>query len=399
MAKFSQALLQGLLNPAYQGQLTEAAVGLGQTPVLLDTERQRKEEAAKMAQMGPVDLAKYNEQIAMRTGDPTKVLQSQQVTKGIVQQRTQESLSQLDTARQRAVQEGSTAQAQAIEKTMERVASAAGLDPSEITGRTAEQTAGIESQREANFIKAYYSVKPENLDSFVMAAKEAGYGGSIQPLEDDRVARDENLRKIAEGQKDRTMPLPVTGVESRLEDLPTELQEDLKQRISDVKNLEPNFAEGETWTQGGRQNAERQLLAIENQITNYKVTTLQKLNTAKRTLQGNINSARSKLNNLVAKDPSGADIAQFIPQAKENVNAREASRWYDTEIKANDERVKSEAVALARQQQETELTERRSQAQLTIQQLEEQLRLVEAELSGGSRKETKKQAEDPLGIR
>lgn len=398
MARFSQTFLQGLLQPTYQQGLFEAARDLGQTPGLFAQEKEREERMKKMAQMGPVDLAKFNEERALKTGDPTKVLQAQQVTQGVVQQRTQQSLNQLDAARQKAVQEGNIAEAESIEETMEKVASAAGLDPSKITGRTAEQSAVIESQREANFVKAYYSVAPENLDQFVKAAKDAGYGTSIQRLEDDRIQRDENNRKIAEGQEDRTKPLPITGVESRLEGLPTELQEDLKQRIADVKALEPNFKKGETWTHGGRKNAETQLLAIENKITDYKISTLQKLNTARRQLQGSINSARSRLNKLVAKDPSGADIAQNIPQAKENVNARESTGFFGMgTIPSNDPRVKAEAVALARQQQEEELTQRRRQEQLTIQELEEQLRLVDAELGGGSKKET--ESEDPLGIR
>jgi len=365
MAKFSQAFLQQFGAP---GLFEQAAMEAAGKFAGLPAQMRKRQEAERLKSMGPVDLAKY-----------------------------QQSLSQLDMARQKAVQEGNTAQAESIEETMEKVAAEAGLDPSKITGRTATESAQIESQREANFIKAYYSVEPENLDKFVKAAKDAGYGSSIQKLEDDRIQRDENNRKIAEGQRDRTMPLPTTGVEKRLEGLPSELQDDLKQRIADVKALEPNFAKGGTWTQGGRKDAERQLRAVEDQITQYKVTTLQKLNTTRRQLQGRINSARSTLNKLVAKDPSGADISQYIPQAKENVNAREASGFLDREIKSNDPRVKAEAVALARQQQEAELTQRRRQEQLTIQELEEQLRLVDAELGGGSKKEV--EAEDPLGIR
>ena len=48
MAKFSQALLQGLLNPAYQGQLTQAAVGLGQTPMLMAQQQQRQQQEKGM---------------------------------------------------------------------------------------------------------------------------------------------------------------------------------------------------------------------------------------------------------------------------------------------------------------------------------------------------------------
>jgi len=48
MAKFSQALLQGLLNPTYQGQLTQAAVGLGQTPMLMAQQQQRQQQEKGM---------------------------------------------------------------------------------------------------------------------------------------------------------------------------------------------------------------------------------------------------------------------------------------------------------------------------------------------------------------
>lgn len=394
MARFSQMMLRGMLDPSRAQRYSQVGQSIGQLPGIIGLQRDREERLKKMSQMGPVDLAKFAEQEAMKTGDPTKVLQAKQTSQAVIQQRTQQSLDQLDKQRSIALQAGRLADAKTIEGIMERVATEAGLDPSKITGKTDEQFAQIESQREANFIKAYYSVKPKDLEKFVKAAEEAGYGSVIQKLEDDRIQRDENNRKIEEGKKDRTMPLPTTGVESRLEGLPSELQDDLKQRIADIKALEPNFEKGETWTPGGRQNAERQLLAIENQITDYKVSTLRALNTTKRQLQGRINSARSRLNKLVAKDPSGADIAQYIPQAKENVNARESSF---REIKSDDPRVKAEAVALARQQQEIELKQQRSQEQITIQELEEQLRLVEAELGGDSKKET--ETEDPLGIR
>lgn len=44
MAKFSQAFLQGLLQPSYQQGLFEAAKGLGQTPGIMALNRQQKEE-------------------------------------------------------------------------------------------------------------------------------------------------------------------------------------------------------------------------------------------------------------------------------------------------------------------------------------------------------------------
>jgi len=51
MAKFSQALLQGLLNPTYQQGLFEAARGLGQTPGLLAQEKERGKKAELLDNM------------------------------------------------------------------------------------------------------------------------------------------------------------------------------------------------------------------------------------------------------------------------------------------------------------------------------------------------------------
>jgi hypothetical protein len=44
MAKFSQAFLQGLLQPTYQQGLFEAARGVGQLPAVVESERQRKQQ-------------------------------------------------------------------------------------------------------------------------------------------------------------------------------------------------------------------------------------------------------------------------------------------------------------------------------------------------------------------
>ena len=44
MAKFSQALLQGLLQPSFTQELGSAAKSLGATPGLMMAERQRGEQ-------------------------------------------------------------------------------------------------------------------------------------------------------------------------------------------------------------------------------------------------------------------------------------------------------------------------------------------------------------------
>ncbi|MGB0899349.1 MAG: hypothetical protein ACPGSN_08845, partial [Psychrobium sp.] len=65
-------------------------------------------------------------------------------------------------------------------------------------------------------------------------------------------------------------------------------------------------------------------------------------------------------------------IEQLSQQSKTSYLAQQTRKQQVIEIKSDDPRVKAEAVALARQQQEIELKQQRSQEQITIQELEEQ---------------------------
>ena len=51
MAKFSQAFLQGLLQPSYQQGLFEAAKGVGQLPAVLDAQKLQKEQQQQMTSL------------------------------------------------------------------------------------------------------------------------------------------------------------------------------------------------------------------------------------------------------------------------------------------------------------------------------------------------------------
>ena len=51
MARFSQAFLQGLLQPTYQQGLFEAARGLGQTPGIMRMQQQRKASQAEIQRL------------------------------------------------------------------------------------------------------------------------------------------------------------------------------------------------------------------------------------------------------------------------------------------------------------------------------------------------------------
>ena len=58
MAKFSQAFLQGLLQPSYQEGLFTAARGIGQAPTMRLQQQKQQEEAQQLAQMDP--LQRFN---------------------------------------------------------------------------------------------------------------------------------------------------------------------------------------------------------------------------------------------------------------------------------------------------------------------------------------------------
>lgn len=70
MARFSQALLQGLLNPTYQQGLFEAARGVGQTPGLMMAQREREALEAKKKEQQMAFLQTVNQaQAAAEQGD------------------------------------------------------------------------------------------------------------------------------------------------------------------------------------------------------------------------------------------------------------------------------------------------------------------------------------------
>jgi len=74
MARFSQAFLQGLLQPTYQQGLFEAAKGLGQTPGIMRMERERKEKEAKeLAQIDQLMTTSGQATAAAQQGDVSAV--------------------------------------------------------------------------------------------------------------------------------------------------------------------------------------------------------------------------------------------------------------------------------------------------------------------------------------
>ena len=134
MAKFSQAFLQGLLQPSYQQGLFEAAKGLGQTPAIMGLQRQEREQKQKLADI-------YS--TAMQPGT-TSVQMFQAAQQLMAQGKTEEAISLLTQARQLSQTETSQLQLQQRQEVISESARKLGLN--ELAER-ALQTTDEESLR------------------------------------------------------------------------------------------------------------------------------------------------------------------------------------------------------------------------------------------------------------
>ena len=77
MAKFSQALLQGLLNPTYQQGLFEAARNVGQAPGIFGLQKKREERAQQFQAMNPLEQGQFMLKRASQSGDVRDMVAAQ----------------------------------------------------------------------------------------------------------------------------------------------------------------------------------------------------------------------------------------------------------------------------------------------------------------------------------
>lgn len=139
MAKFSQAFLQGLLQPTYQQGLFEAARSVGAAPGLFAQQKRREKEMEQFRAMGPVDQADY---MLSRATTPEQVMAAQSARTTAVEAGHKTSIDNLELERQAALEAGDTDEAMRIEDIMKRVAVDGNLGSAtlaSITGRTASQ--------------------------------------------------------------------------------------------------------------------------------------------------------------------------------------------------------------------------------------------------------------------
>jgi len=165
MARFSQAFLQGLLQPTYQQGLFEAAKGLGQTPAIMGLQRQEREQKQKLADI-------YS--TAMQPGT-TSVQMFQAAQQLMAQGDTKEALALLAQARElqetekEATKETAKTKQESIREGVLSVAYQAGLEgkPFEmLRGELSTFTSVPVGGKSSDFIEQYQagveaSKKPE----------------------------------------------------------------------------------------------------------------------------------------------------------------------------------------------------------------------------------------------
>jgi hypothetical protein len=185
MAKFSQAFLQGLLQPTYQQGLFDVARSVGQAPAVMGLQRRREEEAAKFKTMGPVDQADY---MLSRAKTPQQIASAQALKSTAVKTGSQTSVANLELARQEALNpsDGSPPreeEARRIEGIMKRVAVEGSLGStvlSDISGRTDKQ---IKARNDAAYtVKVREASAAAEEREAIIANRAAILGNSTLPI-------------------------------------------------------------------------------------------------------------------------------------------------------------------------------------------------------------------------
>lgn len=188
MAKFSQAFLQGLLQPSYQQGLFEAAKGLGQAPGIMAMQKRREEEAEKFKAMGPVDQADY---MLSRAKTPQQIASAQALKSTAVKTGSQTSVANLELARQQALAAGNDEEALRIENIMKRVAVEGNLGSTALSNISGKTTREIKARNDAAYqVKVRQAAAAAEERKATIENRAAILGNSNAPLNESVDALD-----------------------------------------------------------------------------------------------------------------------------------------------------------------------------------------------------------------
>jgi hypothetical protein len=353
MAKFSQTFLQSMLQPSYQEGLFTAARGIGAAPGLRRQQQQQEEDMQKLRGMGAVERADY---MAQKAQTPQQLMEAETARSKAVKEGSLESLRGLEAARQAAK---TTQEKKEIEQIMSRVAVQAGIDPSSVIGRTQEeldkelsrelQQSRLEDQKraeqEAAITQAYYAVPDKSREQFEKNAVQAGFGDIIDELKEDKI-RDQlvelqlsNAKTLAaENAAMKKEPLPVIALEERINkaNISKESKDQLLSELDDVK--QPDFNNNGTWNPGERKLAMDTIRSINKAVREEVFREVAR----KDAIRSDIRSLEKQL----TRAPTEQQIKEKIPQAEENVVTKGSFGLITVED--DKEEVRKEAISLAR---------------------------------------------------
>ena len=400
MAKFSQAFLQGLLQPSYQQGLFEAAKGLGQAPGLMAMQKRREATQAQVQELlqanskNPTELARLEQQYRLQgKTDIADMFATAAVTaKNTLQQ---EGMNSISAIRQQLIQETDPDKMQLLEDAMVDVARRTGQeDPSSFVGAAnkvldarTERDNELFAQREQAIAQAYYAVSDEDKEQFIQNAKDAGLGAIITQLEVERM-RHENYVEDSERRKaDARSPLNIPAMEKRIQDLPENQQAQFEERLDEIKKLEPDFDKGETWGTGERERAWRQLDSLDRALFSANATIISTTNSRIKTLDSRLNT----INRELEKPASNQEAKLYVTQAVSEISEERGSveNFFRTDVPSSDDRVKQRAIQLATAKKNEALTQEKATIEAELVELQKTFE--------PAAKET--ESEDPLGIR
>lgn len=402
MARFSQTFLQGLLQPTYQQGLFEAARNVGQTPGMMAMQERRETTQAQVQQLlqtnanNPTELARLEQQYRLqgKTDIADMFAKASVTAKSTLKQ---EGMNSISAIQQQLMQETDPAKMQLLEDAIVDVARRTGQsDPSSFVGsankvldaRTRRENE-LFTQQEQAIAKAYYAVSDEDKEQFIKNAEDGGFGKIITQLEVERLRHENYVEDSNRRKTDARSPLNIPAMEKRIKDLPKNQQAQFEERLDEIRKLEPNFDNGETWGTGERERAWRQLDSLDRALFNANATIISTANSRIKTLDTRLNT----INKELEKPASNQEAKLYVTQAVSEISEERGSveNFLRTDVPSSDDRVKQRAIELATAKKNEALTQEKANIEAELVELQKTFEPVTEE------EETK--SEDPLGIR
>jgi len=401
MAKFSQAFLQGLLQPTYQQGLFDVARSVGQAPAVMAMQERREATQTQVQELlqananNPTELARLEQQYRLKgkTDIADMFAKASVAAKGLLQQQGSESISVI---KQQLMQESDPTRIQQLEDAMVAVARQTGQsDPSSFVGAAdkvidtrTKRDNELFAQREQAIAQAYYSVSDEDKEKFTKNAEKAGFGKIITQLEVEKMRHESYVEDSKKRKADAKSPLNIPAMEKRIKDLPKNQQAQFKERLDQIKNLEPNFEEGETWGTGERERAWRQLDSLDRALFASNATIISTTNSKIKTLDIRLNT----INKELEKPASNQQAKLYVTQAVSEISdERGLVDYLRPDVESSDARVTQRAIELATEAKNIALAEEKKKIEVELVELQKTF-----EPASEEEEET---LEDPLKIR